>query len=308
MDFLASEINNLKRKAPSQDKYIKRGELEARRQEEYLSAQERASTEKRKREEEKIARLKELEVSKRKKTELVRERSAIKEIDLETVQAELKGLGQPIRLFGESTLEIADRLAKIKASDASSGLLLESDIFTIPTDQDLPEPETLALGPELLKTQEGCTELCNSIFIYLRIRLHDWRLEQESANKSDDTGAKDKSSMYEVSRSHLSPLLLRLRAANLPVDILRNLETIVSSLRSGDYTRANHAYLQMSIGKAAWPVGVTMVSIHERALKARSHEELDSAHILADETTRQWLQSLKRLITHCEHAKPSMEK
>lgn len=68
---------------------------------------------------------------------------------------------------------------------------------------------------------------------------------------------------------------------------------------------ANDAYLRLSIGNAPWPIGVTMVGIHERSARERIHSN-QVAHVLNDETQRKWIQSIKRLMTWCQkHYPPS---
>ena len=42
-----------------------------------------------------------------------------------------------------------------------------------------------------------------------------------------------------------------------------------------EYVKANDWYFQLSIGNAAWPMGVTMVGIHERT----GREKLESRHV-----------------------------
>ena len=44
---------------------------------------------------------------------------------------------------------------------------------------------------------------------------------------------------------------------------------IISALKKGEYQKADSFYLEVSIGNAAWPMGVTMVGIHERAARER---------------------------------------
>lgn len=53
--------------------------------------------------------------------------------------------------------------------------------------------------------------------------------------------------------------------------------------------QANDAYLEMAIGNAPWPIGVTMVGIHART----GREKISSryvAHVLNDETQRKYMQ------------------
>ena len=67
------------------------------------------------------------------------------------------------------------------------------------------------------------------------------------------------------------------------------------------YVDANDGYLRLSIGKAAWPIGVTMVGIHERSAREKLHEsDKNAAHIMSDESTRKWLQSIKRCLSFAQ--------
>jgi pre-mRNA-splicing factor 18 len=50
----------------------------------------------------------------------------------------------------------------------------------------------------------------------------------------------------------------------------------------------------MSIGNAAWPIGVTAVGIHERAGRDKLSGGASVAHVLNDEVSRRWIQSIKR--------------
>jgi len=54
-------------------------------------------------------------------------------------------------------------------------------------------------------------------------------------------------------------LLLSRELKNLPADVLGRLSEIVHHMQSRQYQRANDSYLRLSIGTAAWPIGVTMV-------------------------------------------------
>lgn len=53
--------------------------------------------------------------------------------------------------------------------------------------------------------------------------------------------------------------------------------------------QANDAYLQMAIGNAPWPIGVTMVGIHARTGREKIFSK-HVAHVLNDETQRKYIQ------------------
>lgn len=51
----------------------------------------------------------------------------------------------------------------------------------------------------------------------------------------------------------------------LPDGILNNLVTMINFMKEGEFVRANDIYILTAIGNAPWPIGLTMVGIHERS-------------------------------------------
>jgi len=91
----------------------------------------------------------------------------------------------------------------------------------------------------------------------------------------------------------------------LPDDIQVVLMIVVKCCMEWDYMTAMDQYIKLAIGNAPWPIGVTMVGIHKHS----AHEKIYTysvAHIMNDETTRKYLQSIKRLMTVCQQWYPSM--
>lgn len=97
---------------------------------------------------------------------------------------------------------------------------------------------------------------------------------------------------------------------SLPADVLARMAEIVHHMQKRQYQRANDSYLRLSIGNAPWPIGVTMVgyvispssakhiltdaySIHERSAREKISSD-QVAHVLNDEVSRKYIQSLKR--------------
>ena len=60
--------------------------------------------------------------------------------------------------------------------------------------------------------------------------------------------------------------------------------------------KANDAYLEMAIGNAPWPIGVTMVGIHARTGREKIFAR-NVAHVLNDETQRKYIQVSKGPVT-----------
>jgi pre-mRNA-splicing factor 18 len=88
---------------------------------------------------------------------------------------------------------------------------------------------------------------------------------------------------------------------DLPDSVLEPVVEIVLAAQERRYVDANDGYLRLSIGKAAWPIGVTMVGIHERSAREKLHEsDKNAAHIMSDEITRKYLQSIKRCLSFAQ--------
>jgi pre-mRNA-splicing factor 18 len=78
-----------------------------------------------------------------------------------------------------------------------------------------------------------------------------------------------------------------------PQDVLRAMAEIVHYMQIRSYQRANDAYLRLSIGNSAWPIGVTSIGLHERSADQGISEGV-VAHVLNDEVSRKWIQAVKR--------------
>ena len=64
-----------------------------------------------------------------------------------------------------------------------------------------------------------------------------------------------------------------------------------------------YRYIEITVGNAAWPVGVTSVGIHERAGRSKISDS-KIAHTLNDDTTRKYMQVVKRLMAKCQEFYP----
>lgn len=105
------------------------------------------------------------------------------------------------------------------------------------------------------------------------------------------------------SADYLKPLFKKLRKRSLPPDVLMRIAEIVHYMQRRRYRDANDSYLQLSIGNAPWPIGVTMVGIHERSGREKIFSS-NVAHVLNDEVSRKYIQSLKRLMTFAQTRYP----
>lgn len=71
-----------------------------------------------------------------------------------------------------------------------------------------------------------------------------------------------------------------------------------------DLFQANNAYMEMAIGNAPWPIGVTRSGVHQRPGSAKAYVS-NIAHVLNDETQRKYIHGIKRILTKCQALYPS---
>nr|GEW70203.1 pre-mRNA-splicing factor 18 [Tanacetum cinerariifolium] len=83
-----------------------------------------------------------------------------------------------------------------------------------------------------------------------------------------------------------------------------SIDVMVNCCMERDYKDATGHYIRMAIGNAPWPIGETMVGIHERSAREKIYTN-SVARVMNDETARKYLQSVKRLITFCERRYPT---
>lgn len=154
---------------------------------------------------------------------------------------------------------------------------------------------------------------------------------------------KDEASKHSEARHNVKPMIDDLKAGKLEKDILDKLERIIRLMQeryvifsllpvlevtrysllfacshslmlcplfpdhlpiTSEYLKAHQLYLEMSIGNAAWPMGVTNVGIHQRSADSKISDS-NVAHIMNDERKRKYITSVLRLMTYCQQKYPT---
>ncbi|MCJ1353576.1 MAG: mRNA splicing protein prp18 [Icmadophila ericetorum] len=319
-------------------KYLKRAEVEAQRQEAYLKEQrtiQRAKEErlnkKRKFEEEEAAKGRERDEKRRRMAEESRirreeeenrkERARRKRLGLldlppkgldkkETPLADgevdipepellekLRALKEPAVHFGESHRQRLRRYTK---------LITPQPILTsgpIPTTLQ-PVPEADMLVPQKLPPKGPERDfLYRQLASYFTMVLSEWQTVLDSRPKEvvESFQGKQAYGAMVQSRENMRPLFKKFERGDVEDGILEPVVEIVRAAQERKYVDANDGYLRLSIGKAAWPIGVTMVGIHERSAREKLHEsDKGAAHIMSDEVTRKFLQSIKRCLSFAQ--------
>ncbi|KAI0881937.1 uncharacterized protein GGS22DRAFT_171151 [Annulohypoxylon maeteangense] len=327
--------NDDKSSSSSSKKYIRRSEAEAQREASYRAEQKaleekRAAkaAEKRKREEEAVeeARVREdkrrrLEEETRRRREeaaaeeerLRRKRLGLPELPTEDASngsregseaadgeedipdeelvAKLRELGHPATLFGETHRGRLRRYRKL-TTVVTSG--------PIPTTLRLVDEKDMKISDAIPQDRPGRVYLFRQLASYFTMVLREWEvaLAREEGTRDTFAGKAAVNAMVS-SRENMVPLFRKFEKGELDDDVLKPVVEIVKAAQERRYVDANDGYLRLSIGKAAWPIGVTMVGIHERSAREKLHDG-ERGHIMSDEVTRKYLQSIKRCLTFAQ--------
>ncbi|KAJ1948401.1 hypothetical protein EC988_005188, partial [Linderina pennispora] len=251
-------------------------------------------------------------------------------INNEEVIKRLRARGEPIRLFGESDSKRRSRLRNLELHEekldgqgnefrrmlaqVEEGAMM-ADLKRQAKMQDeeeerrraqyaqLKEYDTDKISLELLRTD--AEQLNTLLYAYFKRTLYEW--EDYLANRPEDeqrsTEGKLAAATMRQSADYLKPFFSGLKLGKLEADVVARVTEIARNMMDREYMKAQDAYLQLSIGNAPWPVGVTQVGIHARA--ARENISASKvAHVLNDETQRKWIQSIKRLMRFAQTKYP----
>lgn len=239
------------------------------------------------------------------------------------VMRRLRGMDEPVTLFGETDDERASRYSKVSSNthrfekvddlDLKEGQMFnEKAIFneqgdvTVETQKEENKIQDEELDEEEEEDAVQVVTIESVISKFLKKLLREWEAELAARPKAEQnsTAGKTVSAAYQQSRRHIKPLFKALKHRAVPFDILSAISDIVSAMHAREYVKANDAYIKCAIGTQAWPIGITMLNHHERP----AHDKIDAgtqAHIMNDETQRKYLQAVKRLMTFCQRAYPA---
>jgi pre-mRNA-splicing factor 18 len=227
----------------------------------------------------------------------------------------LRELGQPATLFGEGNEARLKRYRKL-TSVVNSG--------PVPTVLRPVEERDMKLSGEVPKAEDkaGRKWLYRQLASYFNMVLREWEIALQIEGNKDTFAGKAAVNAMLQSKESMKPVRISLRHAywftpprvlifydtqlfrkfengELDDSILGPIVEIVKAAQGRRYVDANDGYLRLSIGKAAWPIGVTMVGIHERSAREKLHDG-ERGHVMGDEVTRKYLQSIKRCLTFAQ--------
>eukprot|EP00037_Helgoeca_nana_P008057 m.72092 g.72092 ORF g.72092 m.72092 type:complete len:365 (-) comp18699_c0_seq1:1821-2915(-) len=244
------------------------------------------------------------------------------------VARRLRNRDEPIRLFGEDLIDIFRRLRKLE---------LEAPLDSVRDRQrnDFMEART-AVDKDMVKEElgddAGAQKKKESRYVwkdvaekvekelgkgdphrdqrilrqFLKCLLQMWGDDLDSRSTEDKRAGDGTraSTIFRQTQLYIAPLLKHFKAKDTPRELIPLLVEIAQYMQQREYQKANDAYIRMSIGNAPWPTGVTNVGIHSRPGREKIFSQ-NIAHILNDENSRKYIQSLKRLMTYCQTRFPT---
>lgn len=145
------------------------------------------------------------------------------------------------------------------------------------------------------------------VYKYFRSLLKEWEWDLNARPDSEKTTSKGKmdTKTQKQCKDYIRPLFKLCKRKQVPADIIDKLLEMVQFCEEGNFRVAHDRYISTAIGNAAWPIGLTMVGIHERS----GREKISTskvAHVMNNELQRKYLTSVKRLMTFAQKKRPDV--
>ena len=232
--------------------------------------------------------------------------------DSKAITQQLRRLGLPVRLFGERGDESRNkrlqqaletkRLNQFTEKERSEYHLEKghriqnSFLQQQQNSSSTTKKSKKAKEPELHELDQSNPH--HQIYIYFHDLLQKWKtlLEQRSDLEKHSVAGKKEATTMQQCHDYIQPLFSALLSSTLAPNMLAHLQKIVNFAQQGEFVQAHDAYMDVAIGRAAWPIGVTMVGIHARTGRSKI-ESANVAHVMNSELQRKYLTSIKRLLT-----------
>jgi len=156
-----------------------------------------------------------------------------------------------------------------------------------------------------VEVEVALMDRCDFIRTWLRKAVKAWEKELAERSEEDKAKAPHKTQMaqHRQCRRDLKPLQKRLRVYSLQSFYLDKIHTIVKFADEREYRQASEAFFDLTIGKAAWPVGLgcggsmlmeDAIGLHDKF--NRMDQVNDNADAFNDEVARKYGQAVKRLM------------
>ena len=249
------------------------------------------------------------------------------------VESRLRDQGEAITLFGEDDGGKRERLDVVmmkakewgagdakKISSEKNGTKSAEKAATKVIKKDEEEKKVAQENDDDGKEEEADVGVCTHysddlermgpekvIYKYFKNLVHQWEMDlsrREVGEINSAKGRADSNSLNHAKES-VKSLFKLCKKKEIPPDIRNQLMDMVKSCEAGNFRQAHDHYLQAAIGKAAWPIGVTSVGIHQRSNRERLSES-KIAHVMNNEMQRKYFTAVKRLMTYAQSKRPDI--
>lgn len=263
--------------------------------------------------------------------------NSLKLMSYDEVTRSLRSFGLPIRLFGEASDDFA-RLTRLHAAMQGREAAMigesEKDEFALGSghgtrniflergddeeEPDIPQKkkqlelendkEATANPNVKNNSQEEAVDPPKKIYRYFKSLIRQWEdtLAQRPESQRRTAAGKNETKTLKQCKDYIRPLFQLCKSRQLELDLQTHLFNIVTYCEQGEFVKAHDAYMDVAIGRAAWPIGVTMVGIHARSGRAKI-ESSNVAHVMNSEMHRKYLTSVKRLMSFAQKMRPDVD-
>ncbi|KAH7406869.1 tubulin domain-containing protein [Phaeosphaeria sp. MPI-PUGE-AT-0046c] len=181
------------------------------------------------------------------------------DIEDDELIAKLRALDEPAILFGESHKQRLRRYKKRVGAQSLASIMTDGPI---PTTLQLVPEKDMKVDLKIPQDKEGKEFLFRQLASYFTMVLKEWdvTLARRDREVIESYQGKQAYAAMVQARENMRPLFKKLEKFDLADSILEPVVEIVLAAQERRYVDANDGYLRLSIGKAAWPIGVTMES------------------------------------------------
>ncbi len=146
------------------------------------------------------------------------------------------------------------------------------------------------------------------IYKHFKGLLKQWEIDlnQRSDDVKRSLAGRNETKKVKQCKDYIRPLFQLCKRRQLDDNMADKLYAMVLFCEEGEFVRAHDAYMDIAIGRAAWPIGVTMVGIHARTGRAKI-ESSNVAHVMNSELQRKYLTSVKRLLTYEQNQRTDVD-
>ena len=232
------------------------------------------------------------------------------------VKEALRQFREPVTLFGETQAKRAARLLALEQEKGGDTMVAAGYEFnrdgggkTAAAGSDdegvAGAGRAAAVPPNMVLKSDFETE---ALFLraFFKSILRKWEAEMAARPAAERATAAGRAAGREVTQAKdfMRPFFKLCKGGRVLPSMQERVATMVSLCQAQEYVKAESEYFDLSIGRAAWPMGVTNTGIHTRASRTKLHTD-NIAHVMNDERQRKYLTTMKRLMTEYERWYPT---